>query len=76
MKFTQLSFLELRLNLSKMKEEKGKKIKNLKKIENQPHLKGKKKPNMKARHSRTLKQMDHASICFSKEKKFIIGTLK
>lgn len=71
MKFIQVSFLELRLNLSKMKEGKKKK-----KQSTTPQEK-KKRNNIKTRHSRTLKQMERASICFSKKKKeFIMEALK
>lgn len=34
------------------------------------------KKKITTRHSRTLKQMEHASIFFSKNKKFILEVLK
>lgn len=54
--FTQFSFLDLSLNLSKVK----------KKTQSTTPPK---KNNIKTRHSRTLKQMEHASVCFSRKKK-------
>lgn len=58
---TQFSFLDFNLNLSKIKK---------KTPINHPPLKN---PNIKTRHSRTLKQMEHASICFSRRKRVYNG---